>query len=110
VACPVEGDAVVGAGDADDVGRSTVTAFSKPDTAMLAQWPVITTMLETPLTIAAPSLHASILLYPSSDLLAILARGPPIPGCGTPGRPARSHVDARTSAGDCPTKRLLVSM
>ena len=37
---------------------STVTAFWTPDTSRLLQWPVITTVLETPLTLRLPPLQA----------------------------------------------------
>ena len=37
---------------------STVTAFRTPDTVRLVQWPVITTVLETPLTLTMLSLQA----------------------------------------------------
>jgi len=37
---------------------STVIAFWTPDTVRLEQWPVITTVLETPLTLTMLSLHA----------------------------------------------------
>jgi len=37
---------------------STVMEFCTPDTVRLAQWPVITTVLETPLTLTMLSLHA----------------------------------------------------
>jgi hypothetical protein len=35
-----------------------VIAFCTPDTVRLAQWPLITTVLETPLTLTTLSLHA----------------------------------------------------
>ncbi len=37
---------------------STVIAFCTPDTVRLAQWPVITTVFETPLTSTVLSLQA----------------------------------------------------
>lgn len=37
---------------------STVIEFCTPDTFKLAQWPVITTLLEMPLTLMALWLHA----------------------------------------------------
>lgn len=37
---------------------STVMEFCTPDTVRLTQWPVITTVLETPLTLTMLSLHA----------------------------------------------------
>lgn len=38
---------------------STVIMLFRPDTAMLAQWPVITTVLETPLTVTVLLLQVS---------------------------------------------------
>src|SRR6185312_15033423 len=40
--------------------ESTVTTFSMPDTDRLTQWPVITTWLETPLTMTERSLQAMV--------------------------------------------------
>jgi hypothetical protein len=39
---------------------STVIEFCTPDTVRLAQWPVITTVLETPLTLTMLSLQAMV--------------------------------------------------
>jgi len=43
---------------------STVTEFLAPDTVRLAQWPVITTVLENPLTLTKLSLHAIVSFSP----------------------------------------------
>lgn len=41
---------------------STVTLFWTPETERLAQWPVITTVLETPLTSTTLALHVTVWL------------------------------------------------
>ena len=57
---------------------STVIEFWTPDTVRLAQWPVITTVLETPLTLTTLSLHA-IVRFP---LIPEMLSWPPGGGVG----------------------------
>ena len=58
---------------------STVTEFCTPDTERLAQWPVITTVLETPLTLTALSLQAIVRF----SLMPEMVRSVPAGGVGT---------------------------
>ena len=57
---------------------STVMAFWTPDTVRLVQWPVITTVLETPLTLTMLSLQAIVRFSPMPEMLRL----PPGGGVG----------------------------
>ena len=57
---------------------STVMEFSTPDTLSLAQWPVITTVLETPLTLTMLSLQAIVRFSLIPEMLSL----PPGGGVG----------------------------
>ncbi len=52
---------------------STVIEFWTPDTVRLVQWPVITTLLEIPLTLTMLSLQAIVLF----SLMPAMVRVPP---------------------------------
>ena len=60
---------------------STVTAFWTPETLRLVQWPVITTVLETPLTLRLLPLQA-IVRFP---LIPEMLRFPPAGAVDTEG-------------------------
>jgi hypothetical protein len=49
---------------------STVMVFCTPDTDRLVQWPVITTVLATPLTLTMLSLQATVRLSPIPEILS----------------------------------------
>lgn len=55
--------------------ESTVTEFLTPDTVRLAQWPVITRVLETPLTLTMLSLQAIVLFSLMPEMLMLPAGG-----------------------------------
>ncbi len=55
--------------------ESTVTEFFTPDTVRLAQWPVMTTVLETPLTLTMLSLQTIVLLWLTPEMLMLPAGG-----------------------------------
>jgi len=57
---------------------STVIEFWTPDTLILAQWPVITTVLETPLTLTTLSLQAIVRFSLIPEILSL----PPGGGAG----------------------------
>ncbi len=59
---------------------STVMEFCTPDTVRLAQWPVTTTVLETPLTLTMLLLQAMVRLALMPETLS----GPPGGGVGAP--------------------------
>ncbi len=63
---------------------STVTEFLTPDTVRLAQWPVITTVLKTPLTLTMLSLQAIVRF----SLIPKTLRLPPGGGMGDVDGPA----------------------
>lgn len=48
---------------------STVISFCTPETVRLAQWPLITTVLDTPLTLTTLSLHAIVRFSPIPETL-----------------------------------------
>lgn len=50
---------------------STVTMFFKPDTVRLAQWPLITTLFEMPLTVTTLSLHSIDLFSPTPVTMSV---------------------------------------
>ncbi len=54
---------------------STVTEFLTPDTLMLVQWPVITMVLETPLTLTMLSLQAMVLFSPTPVKVRVAPAG-----------------------------------
>ena len=61
---------------------STVTEFCMPDTVRLAQWPVITIVLEIPLTVTTLSLQAIVLfsLMPETGELPARRRSGDVDG------------------------------
>lgn len=60
---------------------STVTVFFNPDTDRLAQWPLITILLEIPLTVTTLSLHTIDLFSPTPLTVSV----PPGVGAGDVG-------------------------
>lgn len=50
---------------------STVTVFFNPDTVRLAQWPVMTTLFEMPLTVTTLSLHTIDLFSPTPVTVSV---------------------------------------
>lgn len=75
-------DLVVEAGGFDGVDGVTVTEFLMPDTVRLVQWPVITTVLDMPLTLTMLSLQAIVRFTLTPETLRLApAGGRVVAGC-----------------------------
>lgn len=55
--------------------ESTVTLLSNPDTVRLVQWPLMTTVLDTPLTLTMLSLQVIVLCSLTPTTLRLLPAG-----------------------------------
>jgi len=73
---------------------STVTVFFNPETERLAQWPVITTLFEMPLTVTMLSLHTIDLFSPTPVTVSVP------PGGGKEGAGPTGEVGPVGDVGD----------
>jgi hypothetical protein len=67
---------------------STVTTFWTPDTCRLVQWPLITTLLEMPLTLTALALHVTVWVALMPEMVRLSPAGAGGSGVGDDDGPA----------------------